>query len=92
MQQWYPRPILWICDVKVWDTCEQQLKYMVNKKLVTGLKPFKGNQTVLLQKECVEGKMCQNPFKLMGIQSTGKLQLVHSDVCGPMPIVSWYTL
>ena len=32
--------------------------------------------------------MCQNPFKLVGVRSTRKLQLVHSDVCGPMPTES----
>ena len=35
---------------------------------------------------CVEGKMSRKPFKPVGgIKSTRKLQLVHSDVCGPMP-------
>ena len=34
---------------------------------------------------CVEGKMHRQPFKPVGeIRSTRKLQLVHSDVCGPM--------
>ena len=33
----------------------------------------------------IEGKMDHNPFKPVGeIHSTGKLQLIHSDVCGPM--------
>ena len=31
------------------------------------------------------GKMCRKPFPTVGeIRSTRKLQLVHSDVCGPM--------
>ena len=34
---------------------------------------------------CLEGKMCWKPFPTVGeIRSTHKLQLVHSDVCGPM--------
>ena len=38
---------------------------------------------------CVEGKMHRAPFKPVGeIRSTRKLQLVHSDVCGPMPTES----
>jgi len=39
---------------------------------------------------CVEGKMSRKPFKSVGeIKSTRKLQLVHSDVCGPMPVQSF---
>ena len=38
---------------------------------------------------CVEGKMHQLPFKSVGeIQSSRRLELVHSDVCGPMPTES----
>ena len=34
---------------------------------------------------CVEGKMHQQSFKPVGeICSTRKLQLIHSDICGPM--------
>ena len=36
-------------------------------------------------KGCVQGKMQRKPFKAVGeIQSSRRLQLVHSDVCGPM--------
>ena len=38
---------------------------------------------------CVEGKMHRMLFKSVGeIRSTRKLELVHSDVCGPMPTES----
>ena len=34
---------------------------------------------------CLAGKMCRKPFSAVGeIRSIRKLQLVHSDVCGPM--------
>ena len=34
---------------------------------------------------CLAGKMCRKPFPAVGeIRSMRKLQLVHSDVCGPM--------
>ena len=34
---------------------------------------------------CLAGKMCRKPFPAVGeIRSTRRLQLVHSDVCGPM--------
>ena len=35
---------------------------------------------------CVKGKMARLPFKSeKGIRSRGVLDLVHSDLCGPMP-------
>ena len=35
--------------------------------------------------DCVETKTARKPFKSVGeIKSTRKLQLIHSDVCGPM--------
>ena len=38
---------------------------------------------------CIEGKMYRKPVKPVGeICSTEKLQLVHGDVCGPMPTES----
>ena len=34
---------------------------------------------------CLAVKMCRKPFPAVGeIQSTRRLQLVHSDLCGPM--------
>ena len=39
--------------------------------------------------DCVEGKMHRVPFKSVGeIHSSRKLELVHSDVCGPIPTES----
>jgi len=37
---------------------------------------------------CIEGKMHRKPFSSMGVHSLRKLQLVHSDVCTPMPVDS----
>ena len=63
---------------------EQQLKGMVQKGSVTGVK-VSSAATLSFCKGCVEGKIHRKPFKSVGeIRSTRKLQLVHSDVCGPM--------
>ena len=67
--------------------CEQQLKYMVNKELVTGLNLSKATKLSFCE-GCVKGKMCRSPFKLVGVRLTRKLQLVHSDMCGLMPTES----
>ena len=40
-------------------------------------------------KGCLAGKMCRKPFPAVGdIRSMQRLQLVHSDVCGPMHMPS----
>ena len=35
---------------------------------------------------CLTGKMTKSPFKKKGERSNGLLELIHSDVCGPMSI------
>ena len=78
-------------DVDLWHPrlghlSEQRLKEIVHKELATGMKIPK---TAKLCEGCVEGKMQRKPFKPVGeIRSSRKLQLVHSDVCGPMPTES----
>ena len=62
----------------------QQLKQIIQKELATGIK-FPKTAEFSFCEGCVEGKMHRKPFKPLGkICSTQKLQLVHSDVCGPM--------
>ena len=63
---------------------ENTLREMVKKSAVNGLKMPVFN-SLSFCKGCVEGKLSRKPFKSIGkIRSTSKLQLVHSDVCGPM--------
>ena len=35
---------------------------------------------------CLEGKMTKRPFKAKGNRATMQLELVHTDVCGPMSV------
>ena len=62
----------------------QQLKEIVAKEMATGVKiPQMAKLTFC--EGCIEGKMHRKTFKPVGeIRSSRKLQLVHSDVCGPM--------
>ena len=43
---------------------------------------------------CIMGKLPKSPFSGIGEQAKGILELIHSDVCGPMPVqarsVSFY--
>ena len=59
----------------------QHLKDIAQKELATGIKLPK-ETTLSFCKGCVEGKMHRK--SVGGNCSTRKLQLVHSDVCGPM--------
>ena len=62
----------------------QRLQEIVSKQLVNGMDVSKAAKLSFCE-GCIEGKMHRNPFKPVGeIRSTGKLQLIHSDVCGPM--------
>ena len=62
----------------------QRLKEVVQKDLAIGITIPKAANLSFCE-GCVEGKMHRKPFKPVGeIRSTRKLQLVHSDVCGPM--------
>ena len=63
---------------------ESRLKKCVQNECVQG---FDIERTTELSfcEGCLAGKMCRKPFPTVGrIWSTRKLQLVHSDVCGPM--------
>ena len=60
--------------------CEQQLKYMVNKELASGMKLSKITQLSFCE-GCVEGKMNRSPFHPVEVRSSEKLQLVHIVMC-----------
>ena len=62
----------------------QLLTRIVKDGLIRGVKVAK-SQAQSFCEGCVKGKMSRKPCKSTGgIHSTRKLQLVHSDVCGPM--------
>ena len=62
----------------------QRLKEIVQKDMASGVNIPK-TATLSFCEGCVEGKMHRKPFKpVREIRSTRKIQLVHSDVCGPM--------
>ena len=53
-------------------------------KAVTGLPELKGDHEGICS-WCAQGKNIKNPFPKRGIKVEGVLELIHSDVCGPMP-------
>ena len=64
----------------------QLLSIMMKGDQVKGLKGLKATNPGELSfcEGCVQGKLSKKPFKPSGIHTTRKLQLIHSDVCGPM--------
>ena len=61
-----------------------QLKQMAKKKLVNGM-DYPLDAELSFCEGCIEGKMHRKSHKPVGeIRSTEVLQLVHTDVCGPM--------
>jgi hypothetical protein len=53
-------------------------------KAIIGLPELKGDHEVLCD-GCAQGKNIKNPFPKRGSNAEGVLELIHSDVCGPMP-------
>ena len=47
------------------------------------LKPLDFNEFPVYE-SCLEGKMMKRPFNAKGYRAKDLLELVHSDVCGPM--------
>ena len=69
--------------------CENRLKMAIREKMVTGIRGLKQFDLSFCE-GCVQGKMQRKPFKPVGeIRSTKKLELVHTDICGPMQTESF---
>ncbi len=80
------RPSFQLLHQRLGHVHEQRLAAMIQSGLVEGdtsgrLPPCKG---------CIEGKFTRAPFKMNPNREKTKqlLQLVHTDVCGQMPILS----
>ena len=44
------------------------------------------NELLPLCESCLEGKMTKRPFSAKGVRAIVPLELVHTDVCGPINI------
>jgi hypothetical protein len=56
-------------------------------KAVTSLSKLRVDQEGICN-GCAQGKNVKNPFSKRDIKAEGVLELIHSDVCGPMPSFS----
>ena len=62
---------------------ETSLRSMANENLVLGMKLPK-NQEMGICEICIKGKQAQTPFKNSQRKSKELLEIVHTDICGPM--------
>ena len=69
---------------------ERRLNFAVKKQLIVGVDVDKSQVTSLpFCEACVQGKQTSKQFRgSADIHTTKVLQLVHSDVCGPMSVAS----
>ena len=80
-------------DMELWHNrlghmSEQRLKHMINNEMVNGV-TLKKSGSLKLCEGCVGGKTAKKKFEPVGERrTTQKLELVHSDVCGPMKTIS----
>lgn len=59
------------------------LRTLAYKKLVQGLSVLKSSSTMCI--DCVAGKQRHDPFQNKSVRRASRpLQLVHSDICGPI--------
>lgn len=63
-----------------------QLEQLIGKRMVNGLSPTKNlSRSEIVCEPCVVGKQTRKPFSVReGKRSSRVLEVVHSDVCGPV--------
>jgi transposase InsO family protein len=66
---------------------EKDLKNIIRKQKVDGI-DIKADEALPVCETCVKGKQTWKPFTRSVSQSTELLELVHTDVCGPMRVNS----
>lgn len=77
--------ILW--HRRLGHVCDKYLEYMKNRNIVRDLKFI--SRPMQLCEPCVMGKLVQKPHRLIENKYTKQpLELVHIDLCGPMPVES----
>jgi hypothetical protein len=75
---------------ELWHTRLDKINYKALQyvsKAVTGLQEFKVDHEGVCN-ECAQGKNIENPFLKRDSKAEGVLELIHSNVCGPMPPTS----
>lgn len=85
------RSVQWTC-LKEWHERfghlnENDLKDIIRNKKVTGVN-FNTNVKLQVCETCIKGKHAQAPYNRSTTNSSELLELIHTDVCGPMRVSS----
>jgi hypothetical protein len=64
------------------------VRKMIREKLVTGMEINSSDKPDPICEPCLAGKMKSNPFPSTGNRAKEPLELVHSDLHGPLPVQS----
>ena len=64
------------------------VKKMVNNKLVTGLNLNSSAKPDPICEPCLAGKMHSNPFPSSNSHASKPLELIHTDIHGPLPVAA----
>lgn len=78
-------------DMDVWHKRLGHLNFESMKLLRDGMASgvkFNGNRYEKPCEPCILGKQTRLPFRKTGSRASEKLEIVHSDLCGPMPVSS----
>ena len=79
---------IWLWHKRLCHVNFDNLVEISNKKKVRGLPRLKKPENVIC-KECQLGKMTKSSFKRKSFTSENILDLVHTDLCGPMGVQSY---
>ena len=63
---------------------QQAVLKMSSNELVSGMPVLQANRITSRCDACLKGKMIRTSFKPAAYRSTAPLELIHSDLCGPM--------
>ena len=79
-------------DMELWHNCFGHLGYdnvskLINRKMVEGMNCDVQVKPKTVCEPCIMGKQHRIPYpKGVSTRATEAFEVVHSDVCGPMPV------
>ena len=69
---------------------KQDMRKLVSKEMVTGVDLKSKNDVLKMCEPCVFGKQSRKPFPARNEHRSNRpLELIHTDVCGPIEPVAW---
>lgn len=72
-------------DINLWHQRMAHLNFTDLQKIEYSTEGVKLNKKgIQICTTCIEGKMSRLPFKNIGTRASEVLQLIHTDICGPM--------